>query len=202
MITFLAYDHTVLEAWHWLGFGLMVVDAMRDLAPVPGATADIAVRRAGSQDVPVVMAFEEALHQHLAAAPIFLHEENHPQEYHERWLADPANVLWLAYHGNEAVGCMGLGPANPEACYLINDARTASILTAYTKEELRNGGIGSALLNQTLTWARTAGYERCAVDFESHNIPGARFWLRHFQPVCYSLIRHVDRVTGQSRHGD
>jgi GNAT superfamily N-acetyltransferase len=202
MVTFLAHDRTAVEAWHWLGFGLAAVDAMRDLAPVPGAAADVAIRRTGSQDVAVAMAFDEALRQHLAAAPIFLPEENHPQEYHERWLADPANVLWLAYQGDEAVGCMGLGPANPEACYLINDERTASILTAYTKEELRNGGIGSALLNHSLTWARTAGYERCAVDFESPNIPGASFWLRHFQPVCYSLIRHVDRGTGQSRHDD
>jgi hypothetical protein len=30
------------------------------------------------------------------------------------------------------------------------------------------------------------------VDFEPQNIPAAHFWLKHFQPVCYSLIRHVD----------
>lgn len=201
IVTSLAHDRTALEAWHWLGFGLTAVDAIRDLTPVPSSTADVAIRRAGRHDVAVAMAFDEALHQHLAAAPVFFSEEHHSQEFHERWLADPGNVLWLAYQGDEAVGCMGLGPANPEACYFINDERTASILTAYTKEEMRSGGIGSALLNHSLTWARTAGYERCAVDFESPNIPGARFWLRHFQPVCYSLIRHIDAETRQSRHG-
>jgi hypothetical protein len=24
------------------------------------------------------------------------------------------------------------------------------------------------------------------------NILAARFWLRHFRPVCYTLVRHVD----------
>ena len=36
------------------------------------------------------------------------------------------------------------------------------------------------------------GYVRCAVDFEPENVLGARFWLRAFQPVCYSLFRQVD----------
>jgi GNAT superfamily N-acetyltransferase len=57
---------------------------------------------------------------------------------------------------------------------------------------VRNSGIGTALLKHSLDWARSAGYERCAVDFEPENISGARFWLRHFRPVCYSLVRHVD----------
>jgi hypothetical protein len=29
------------------------------------------------------------------------------------------------------------------------------------------------------------------VDFEAANVAASRFWLRHFSPVCYSLIRHV-----------
>jgi hypothetical protein len=48
------------------------------------------------------------------------------------------------------------------------------------------------VLNHGLDWAQSTGYERCAVDFEPQNLAGARFWLKHFQPVCYSLIRHVD----------
>jgi hypothetical protein len=47
-------------------------------------------------------------------------------------------------------------------------------------------------LNRSLEWARSEGYERCAVDFEPMNVLAARFWLRYFSPVCYSLVRHVD----------
>ena len=39
----------------------------------------------------------------------------------------------------------------------------------------------------------------CSVDFESANLPGSKFWLRHFEPVAYSIIRHIDPRTGQKR---
>jgi hypothetical protein len=52
--------------------------------------------------------------------------------------------------------------------------------------------MGSALLNHLLAWAGSAGYERCAVDFETQNVAGARFWLKYFRPVCYSLVRSIE----------
>ena len=87
---------------------------------------------------------------------------------------------------------MGLGPANPRACHIIRDAKTTSITRAFTEARSRNGGIATALLNRSLEWARSEGYERCAVDFEPMNILAARFWTRHFRPVCYALARYVD----------
>ena len=86
---------------------------------------------------------------------------------------------------------MGLGPPDPTACYIIRDEKTTSIHTAFTAERARERGIGTTLLSHSLDWARTIGYERCAVDFEPQNIAGARFWLRHFQPISYSLIRRI-----------
>ncbi|MGA9350862.1 MAG: GNAT family N-acetyltransferase [Anaerolineae bacterium] len=191
VITLLAHDREAMDAWHWLGFGLTTVDAIRDLTPVQGTSADIQIRRAGLEDIEEVIVLDQALQRHLVAAPIFVIEE-HGREFYEQWLANSANVLWLAYRGGEAVAGMGLEPSSPEACYIIRDDKTTSITSAFTRESERNKGIGTALLNHSLDWARSVGYERCAVDFEPQNIPAARFWLRHFQPVCYSLIRHVD----------
>lgn len=193
LITLLAHDREATDAWHWLGFGLAAVDAMRDLTSLQGAITDIEIRRAALEDIEEAMALSQALQRHLAAAPIFLApEEERGRGFHEQWLANLANALWLASRGGEVVGCMGLEPSNPEACYIIRDEKTTSITSAFTKESERNKGIGTALLNHSLDWARSAGYERCAVDFEPQNISAARFWLRHFQPVCYSLIRQVD----------
>ena len=87
---------------------------------------------------------------------------------------------------------MKQGPANVDACTIIHDEKTTSIVGAFTTESVRGGGIATALLNRSLEWARSDGYERCAVDFEPMNPLATRFWLRHFQPVCYTLIRHVD----------
>ena len=57
---------------------------------------------------------------------------------------------------------------------------------------MRGTGIGTALLRHGFEWARSSGYTHCSVDFESANLPGSRFWLRHFEPVCHSLMRRVD----------
>jgi hypothetical protein len=54
------------------------------------------------------------------------------------------------------------------------------------------GPAGIALLNQVLSWAHGEGYERCAVDWEPMNVLATRFWTRHFQPVSYALVRHID----------
>ena len=191
LATLLALDGEAVNAWHWLGFGLAAVDAVRDLAPVQGSLADVVIRRAGLEDVEEAILLDLALHRHLAAAPIFLVDE-HGEEFYEPWLANSANALWLANRGGETVGCMGLEPSSSNACYVIRDEKTISITSAFITESERSKGIGTALLNHSLDWARSLDYQRCAVDFEPQNIPAARFWLRHFQPVCYSLIRRVD----------
>jgi len=197
LITLLAHDGEAIGAWHWLGFGLAAVDAIRDLTPVQGSMADVVIRRARLEDGEEAMTLSHALQRHLAAAPIFLRSiEKQGRAFHEQWLANSVNVQWLAYRGGQAVACMGLEPSSPDACYVTRDEKTVSITSAFTKESERNTGIGTALLNHSLDWARSVGYQRCAVDFEPQNISAARFWLRHFQPVCYSLIRRLDeRVT-------
>ena len=193
LATLLTHDRQAIDAWHWLGFGLAAVDAIRDLTPVQGTIADVEIRRAGLEDIEQAMTLSHALWQHLAAAPIFLRSiEKQGRAFHEQWLANSDNALWLAYHRGEAVACMGLEPSSPDACYVIRDEKTISITSAFTTESERNKGMGTALLNHSLAWARSVGYQRCAVDFEPQNIPAVRFWLRHFQPVCYSQIRHVD----------
>jgi GNAT superfamily N-acetyltransferase len=65
-------------------------------------------------------------------------------------------------------------------------------MMAFTKASARSKGVATALLNRSLEWARSQGYERCAVDFETMNFLASRFWLKWFEPVCYSLVRCVD----------
>jgi GNAT superfamily N-acetyltransferase len=189
-----ADDGPARDAWHWLGFGLAAVDAVRALSPVVGpAPADLAIRRAGPADLERAVALSDALRRHLAAAPTFLARvERRDRAAHERWLADRANALWLADAGDEAVAGLEIGPASDNACTIIRDAGTASITGAFTRADARGRGVATALLERALAWAREHGYARCAVDFEPMNVLAARFWLRHFRPVCYSVARHVD----------
>ena len=193
LLSIMANDEDGIEGWRWLGFGLLAADGVRDLKPVQDRTAGVALRRAGPDDTQQVTDLIEALRQHMAASPTFLHQEDSVEiEENAEYLADPAHAIWVAYQGTEAVACMGQGPANPKASDLISDAGTTSIVSAYTRRSARSTGIATALLNQVLAWARAEGYERCAVDWEPMNVLATRFWTRHFQPVSYALVRHVD----------
>ena len=197
LLSILANDQDGMEGWRWLGFGLLAADGVRDLNPVPdsvpGHTAGVDVRRAGPGDTQQVTDLIEALRQHMAASPTFLHQEDSVEtEENTEHLANPAHATWLAYQGTEVVACMGQGPANPKASTIIDDAGTTSIVSAYTRSNARGAGIATALLNQVLAWARAEGYERCAVDWEPMNVLATRFWTRHFQPVSYAMVRHVD----------
>jgi GNAT superfamily N-acetyltransferase len=193
LIGMLAHDHEGIEGWHWLGFGLAAADAVRGLDPVQGPRAEVQVRRAGSRDAAQVMPLTDALERHLATAPTFLASvEREDRVSLEEWLADSGNALWLAYDGVEVLGLMRLGPASDDACDIIVDEGTTSITGAFTRECARQRGVGAALLNRSLEWARSEGYARCAVDFEPMNVLGARFWTSHFDPVCFTLARRLD----------
>jgi GNAT superfamily N-acetyltransferase len=189
VVTLLRNDLQGIEGWQWLGFGFAGVDGVRALKLVEGASAQVEIRQAGHRDAAEVSLFVKALEQHMTTAPIFW---IHDLGDYEKWLNDPAKALWLACDGEEAVGCMGIGPANPDACAIIQDEKTASIMMAFTKASARSKGVATALLNRSLEWARSQGYERCAVDFETMNFLASRFWLKWFEPVCYSLVRCVD----------
>ncbi len=188
----LAHEDELVVAWQWLGFGMLAADAVRDLSPLPHKNAAVEIRRAGQQDAEVCTMLEAALRRHLSSSPTYLVTEEEDGSSCARRLADPRHALWLAYEGGEAVSYLRVQPANEDACTLIQDPDTASITGAYTVPGARGVGIGAALLDRALAWARERGYARCAVDFEPMNILAARFWLCHFQPVCYTLARQID----------
>ena len=56
------------------------------------------------------------------------------------------------------------------------------------------GGAENTTLNPTLTDCAALGFERCAVDFESFNPGTARFWMKYFDPVAYSLMRRPEAL--------
>lgn len=195
LITVLAHDQEIIDSLFWLGFGMAAVDALRDLHSVREAkpSIDIEVRRADLEDLDLVTSLSVEYQRYMAGPPIYMAlPAIERREYHEKWLSNPSNALWLASYEEKVVSYLGVGSFSEDAAYIISDEKTASIAGAYTKEQLRGRGIGTTLLNQSLNWARSKGYERCAVDFEPENVLGSSFWLKHFKPICFSLIRQID----------
>ena len=192
-VTTLAYDSYTLETFHWLSFGMMGVDAVRDLTPIESGDAGVEVRDATAHEIPDIVDLDRALVHYMASAPIFLSQPQRDASYYQEWLAGPDNDLWLAYHDEEAVGYIRLQKWDPEVCAVTQDERSVSIVGAFTQERFRGRGVGTALLSRVLSWARAQGFERCAVDFEPHNPLATAFWPRYFKPVCYSVVRHVNQ---------
>lgn len=194
-ITALAHDRTTIDTWFSLGFGLITVDALRDIDPVPDLVADIEIRRALLEEIDHAMNLEVGLRRYIATAPIFIpFIMQQEKESYAKWLSDSANALLLAYHNGDAVSFMRLQPSAYHVLP-ISDKATVAITGAFTKANIRRSGIGTALLNHSLDWARSVGYRYCSVDYESTNILGSHFWQgRGFKPVCYSLVRHIDEI--------
>lgn len=197
--TVLAHEREAMDAWVSLGFGMIEMNALRDVSPVAGGMVDIEIRRARPEDIDLVMALRVAMERHLAAAPVFIPPIiNRGRDFRQQRLSDSANAFWLAYRDEDAVAFMELVPSSRLGVVMpVFDETTVTITGAFTKEGIRHRGIGTALLNHSLDWARSIGYDHCAVEFESTNIIGSRFWQRRgFKPVCYSLNRHIDeRIT-------
>ncbi|MBN1342767.1 MAG: GNAT family N-acetyltransferase [Phycisphaerae bacterium] len=132
------------------------------------------------------------LQMYLTQPPILLHQDDGPN-YEDvlSQIRSGRSPTWLAYQNGQAVALLGLGPANPSACNVIHDDGTVSVYRAFVREEARGSGIGTALLASAIDWARSNGLARCAVDFEPQNVRGRRFWLRHFDAICQTVLRHI-----------
>lgn len=190
-------DTQAYNALYWMGFGMISVDAIRSLDPIEMAPGDYPIRAAVLQDVDQVRKLHEDLRSYMRKAPIFLITAAQDRVFFEEWLSDTQKVVWLASAEDKPAAFMRLGPADEDVCTIIQDEGTTSIYAAFTAEKVRNGGLGASLLNHALCKARKSGYERCAVCFEPMNLLGTNFWLKYFQPVCYSVVRYIDqRVLG------
>lgn len=182
--------HAAAETFFRLGFGMLAMDAMRDLSPPQGNIAAATITRASLADLEAVLALSAGLDRHLQAAPTFLLQyEPDDRETLAAAIEDDAYRFWLAWQDGRAVAFMKIGPATEDASTIIRDAGTASITGAYALPEAREQGLGTALLAHCIDWAREAGYVRCGVDFEPTNIEANRFWRRHFQPVSFGVQR-------------
>jgi len=190
-ITLLANDQAAREAWFWNGFGLTGVDAMRSITPlevsIPGG---ITLRKAVLEDVPRLADLEQEHWQHYKQAPIFM-AGIYPSSATEieLLLGDRVNNFWLAQAGEQDAGYMRFEGSGFGAAAVVQSDTTVAITGAYVKPAWRGQGIAAALLDSGLRDYAHSGFTACSVDFESFNPEAAAFWLRYFQPACFSLTR-------------
>jgi len=191
-VTLWAHDAEGEAAWHGLGFGRVVVDAVRRLEPLARRPRGVAVRPAGPRDAYTLAALEQALWEHLAAPPSCrIHPAPGGKADAARRLADPAQPVWLAESEGSPVGFLSL-QSGDESAVSLQSLDLVHCDGAFVLPARRGKGVGTALLAAALRWAAAAGFTGCTVDFESANVSAARFWpASGFSPVLHSVGRRL-----------
>jgi GNAT superfamily N-acetyltransferase len=189
-------DPAVLEAWFSLGFGQVMTFGLRDTGPVPGerTRAGVEIVQAGTEDLDVVTRLEcENLRYH-AGPPIFVpwmdEAEEELRAYVKGELANPGAAFFLARQDGRDTGIATFHPGDPAP---TRPDDCIHLQHGYTEAVARGGGVGTALLEHGLAWARERGYTFCNVNWFTANLLGARFWTgAGFRPIRYRLARHID----------
>ena len=89
-VTLLTHEREVMDTWYSLGFGMAEVDAMRDVSHVKGGTTEVEIRRAGPEDIDLVLSLRVAVERHLARAPIFIPLIIHRgRKFYQQWRPYP-----------------------------------------------------------------------------------------------------------------
>jgi GNAT superfamily N-acetyltransferase len=189
-ITLLAGDDAALRTWSWSGFGMAVVDAIRPTTPlvVPVSAPDT-VRMASLDDAAALAVLDVEHVRHYTEAPVFMPPPGRLDE--AAWLdflSRPGNAAWLA---EDTVGPYGFLRFDREfhGSSVTESSTGIFISGAYVRPGYRGRGAASAMLDAALRRYAADGITSCAVDFEAFNPEAATFWMRHFMPVCYSLMR-------------
>jgi GNAT superfamily N-acetyltransferase len=190
-ITLLANDRAALDAWFWNGFGLGTVDAVRPMTPINAPPPDGFTVRAGAPaDVSALAALDAEHNRHYSMPPVFMAPRTaaDPAAW-EAFLARPDNTAWLAEDAGGPFGFIRFDANDFDGADAAVPDAGAFISGAYVRSDRRGRGAAAAILDAALRHYGDRGLTCCALDFEAFNPEAASFWMKYFEPVCYSLMR-------------
>ncbi len=193
IITYLPNNPLLQEQLFTLGFGLLVIDAIRpmELISTKPLQSKFVVRSMTSDDHNDVNQLEIDLSSNLQTSPTFLHSSLSGQSSPLSDFISDKNQTFVVEFEDKIVAatrCV-LGSSNLD---LLDHSQTIAINFANTYPEFRGMGLGTHLVNEVLKWGQTHQSTRCTVDFESANLIATRFWLSLFTPIGFSAIRKMD----------
>lgn len=195
LLTYFAPDRQLEAFLFGLGFGMLVIDGIRPVSQVEGKRNNrVKIREANEIDLAGLARVNRGLRRHLRGTPVFLNvsiEKENLAEIKAAFIGERMKTF-VARRNGRVISCirgrLNYGPG----CKLLDVAGSLGIDFAYTDPTIREKGIATALLNALLQWGKEQGMTRCVVDFEAANLVAKRFWLRHFQPICHSVMRRID----------
>lgn len=193
IVSFLA-NVTIDKTMSLLGFGMQVIDAVRNLSPPKVDTrANFAVGKTTEEQISQLRELDHLINKHLESAPIFLKRDSKEQDDNEirRAFLSENTITIVATKKDQIISCIR-GRMNHGNIPMLNQNGNFGIDFGYTREEYRNSKIATMVLCKAIEVASNSGASFCSVDFETQNAEGRHFWLNHFSPVVYSVMRKVD----------
>lgn len=193
LISFLI-NTDLIDIFSMLGFGMQVIDAIRNFDTINiDELPEYSIELATENHISQLREFDSLINKHLESSPIFLKRNTDTisdKKIIEDFLSND-NLTLLAIINGEIVSCIR-GIKNHGNISVIDEKGTFGINFGYTIIEYRKTGIASRLLDDILKIVKRDDATFCSVDFESQNIEGRRFWLKHFTTIVYSMMRKVD----------
>lgn len=194
-----ASDAAALDAWFRLTFAHEQVYALMEVRPVerPAIPAGVGVRRAGPDDLELILSNADWIGRHLTRAPVFgicLPEAK--IGWREGWtasLSDERAILWLAFQEGRLLSYFGFDQAPATETDLLIPEACAFLAVAATHPEARGQGLGRLLFALGLAEVYETGYQVRETDWRMANLEASRVWPRYgFRPVMYRLSRRID----------
>lgn len=196
LFTYFADDTLLYTFFYELGFGMIVIDAFRDVSAITLDTelsSQFTIRLAEKSDIDSLMKIDKINTAYYSSSPIFLGDRNDPSppSYYESILS--SSRLYLAFINSTLAGFMNIRKVSQPDFSMLLDNTTSSIdqMGAFVLPEFRSKGIGKALLSRCISWAKKQNTTYIHVDFESANILAKNFWLKYFRPCLFSVRRRV-----------
>ena len=190
-----AGDRLLDEAWSSLGFGRNAAVAARTTERLP-ATSTAAVRAATPDDLDTVYRIAASGNAFHARPPMFTpyvepNTEAEVRAAYRKALADEGQALFLGYAEGAPAGLLWIEPPKGSPLFTPDDA--CYIGDTAVLPGARHAGLGTAILERALAWAREHGYRHATLHFVTANPVSSEFWKRNgFEPVMYHLRRRLD----------
>jgi ribosomal protein S18 acetylase RimI-like enzyme len=183
------------EPWFRLAFAHMQAHGIRESGAEKRALPDgVHVRSGTIDDLRGTPALATQTWEHHRQAPTFTGLEVPPVEDFladcEETLALPETAYFVAELDSRVVGHLLLEREEPD---LAAPPGSIYLAVAATLPEARGLGVGVALTEHALAWARAAGYATVHTDWRVANLESSRFWPRRgFRETFYRLARRVE----------
>lgn len=150
---------------------------------------EVRIRQATDQDLVGLTASSAALFAEDGAARDHLRNPLWPQAYGPRWcaglIAEPSSLALVATGSDDVVGHLIGTCASASTMWT---APRAQIVSTFVSTPWRGQGLGSRLVAECVSWAKSRGALRAAVSAYASNTDAVRFYRQHsFVPLSLDL---------------